>query len=100
MQQLFDRLGSIKSPVLGLFGDRDVSIPAGTIQQFDDLLGKIGVHHEVIVYPNSGHAFFRDIDPVSYRPEAARDAWLRVTKFFAENLKPSPEKAKKAALKN
>jgi carboxymethylenebutenolidase len=87
MQQLFDRLGSLKSPVLGLFGDQDKSIPAGTIEEFNELLGKIGVHHEVIVYPQSGHAFFRDTDPRSYRPEAARDAWGRVTNFFAENLK-------------
>jgi carboxymethylenebutenolidase len=86
MQQLFDQLGTLKSPVLGLFGDKDVSIPVGTVEQFDQLLGKIGVHHEVIVYPDSGHAFFRDSDPNVYRPEAAKDAWVRVTKFFAKNL--------------
>ncbi len=87
MQQLFDRLGNLKSPVLGLYGDQDVSVPAGTIEQFDKLLDKIGVQHEVVVYANSGHAFFRDLDPKSYRPDAAKDAWNRVTKFFAENLK-------------
>ena len=87
MQTLFDQLGSLKSPVLGLFGDRDVSIPVGTVEQFDQLLGKIGVHHEVIVYPDSGHAFFRDSDPNVYKPDAARDAWQRVVKFFAENLR-------------
>lgn len=37
--------------------------------------------------PDSGHAFFRDSDPNVYKPEAARDAWTRVTKFFKENLK-------------
>jgi carboxymethylenebutenolidase len=86
MQKLFDQLGSLKSPVLGLFGDKDLSIPVGTVQQFDQLLGRIGVHHEVIVYPDSGHAFFRDTDPNVYKPEASRDAWTRVTKFFADNL--------------
>lgn len=86
MQQLFDQLGALKCPVLGLFGDKDVSIPVGTVQQFDLLLDQIGVEHEVIVYPNSGHAFFRDSDPQAYKPEAARDAWLRVTKFFQDNL--------------
>ncbi|HTX90765.1 MAG TPA: dienelactone hydrolase family protein, partial [Anaerolineales bacterium] len=86
MQQLFDQFGTLKSPVLGLFGDKDVSIPAGTVEQFDQLLGKIGVHHEVIVYPDSGHAFFRDSDPSVYKPEAAKDAWQRVTKFFGKHL--------------
>ncbi len=86
MQQLFAQLGSLKSPVLGLFGDKDLSIPVGTVEQFDRLLGKIGVHHEVIVYPDSGHAFFRDSDPNVYKPAAARDAWTCVTKFFKHNL--------------
>ena len=86
MQQLFDQLGSLKSPVLGLFGDQDMSIPVGTVEEFDRLLVTMGLEHEVIVYPNSGHAFFRDRDPKSYRPEAARDAWQRVTDFFARKL--------------
>jgi carboxymethylenebutenolidase len=86
MQQIFDQLGSLKSPVLGLYGDQDQSIPVGTIEEFDKLLDKIGVEHEVVVYPNSGHAFFRDSDPAAYRPEAAKDAWERVTKFFEKNL--------------
>jgi carboxymethylenebutenolidase len=86
MQQLFDQLGGLKAPVLGLFGDQDVSIPAGTIQEFDRLLDTLGLEHEVIVYPNSGHAFFRDLDPQAYRPEAAKDAWGRVTKFLAKHL--------------
>ncbi|OJX43780.1 MAG: hypothetical protein BGO78_02090 [Chloroflexi bacterium 44-23] len=86
MQLIFDQLGSLKSPVLGLFGDEDQSIPAGTIQEFEKILDKIGVEHEVIVYPNAGHAFFRDSDPKVYRPEAAKDAWDRVVKFFGEKL--------------
>ena len=86
MQQLFDQLGNLHAPVLGLFGDKDQSIPVGTIEEFDKLLDKTGLQHEVIVYPNSGHAFFRDNDPNSYRPEASKDAWERVTKFFAKNL--------------
>ena len=86
MQQLFDQLDDLKSPVLGLFGDQDVSIPAGTIEEFGNLLGKLGLPHEIVVYPNSGHAFFRDSDPTVYKPEAAKDAWSKVTKFFAEYL--------------
>lgn len=86
MQQVFDQLPAIKAPLLGLFGDKDQSIPVGTIEEFDKLLDKIGVEHEVVVYPNSGHAFFRDSDPSVYKPEASKDAWERVTKFFNKNL--------------
>ena len=86
MQQVFDRLGTLKSPVLGLYGDQDQTFPPGTLEQFDLLLDKVGVEHEVIVYPNAGHAFMRDSDPSTYRPEAAKDAWERTTKFLAKNL--------------
>jgi carboxymethylenebutenolidase len=87
MQTVFDQLRSnLKAPVLGFFGDADESIPAGTIEEFDKLLEEVGVEHEVITYPNSGHAFFRDSDPGVYKPEAARDAWERTKKFFARHL--------------
>jgi carboxymethylenebutenolidase len=87
MQTTFDQLRTnLKAPVLGLFGDADVSIPAGTVAEFDKLLDEVGVEHEVITYPKSGHAFFRDSDPSVYIPEASKDAWERVKKFFAKHL--------------
>jgi carboxymethylenebutenolidase len=87
MQNLFDQLDRLRSPVLGLFGDQDQSIPVGTVDEFDRLLAKIGVEHEIVVYPNSGHAFFRDTDPAVYKPEAAKDAWRRTSEFFAAHLR-------------
>ncbi|HEX8992239.1 MAG TPA: dienelactone hydrolase family protein [Anaerolineales bacterium] len=86
MQNVFDQLVDLKAPVLGLYGDQDKSIPIGTIEEFDKLLEKQGVPHEIVVYPNSGHAFFRDHDPSAYRPAAAKDAWERLQKFFASHL--------------
>lgn len=87
MQQIFGRMHGFKAPaVLGLFGDQDVSIPAGTIQEFDRVLDETGVEHQILTYPNSGHAFFRDTDPATYRPQAAADAWERVTLFFQDHL--------------
>ena len=88
MQTIFDELrANLKSPVLGLFGDADQSIPVGTVEQFSKLLEEINVEHEVIVYPNSGHAVFRDSDPSVYKPEASKDAWERVKTFFAKHVK-------------
>ncbi|MCC6261319.1 MAG: dienelactone hydrolase family protein [Anaerolineales bacterium] len=87
MQQVFpDLRKQLKSPILGFFGDEDLSIPAGTIEEFDQLLDEVGVEHEVITYPNSGHAFFRANDPSVYKPEAAQDAWEKVQHFFAKHL--------------
>jgi carboxymethylenebutenolidase len=90
MQQLFDQLHLLKAPVLALFGDRDQSIPEGTIRKFDLLLDRLGLEHEIVVYPDSGHAFFRDSDPRVYRPEAARDAWERTTRFFFGHMPTRP----------
>ncbi len=87
MQHVFDQLGNLKEPVLGLYGDQDKSIPKGTVEEFDQLLNKQGTPHEIVVYPNAGHAFFRDRDPNKYRPEAAKDAWERVQKFLAKYLR-------------
>ncbi len=88
MQAIFDELRkTLKAPVLGFFGDADVSIPAGTVEEFDKLLDEVGVEHEIIVYPNSGHAFFRDSDPKVYIPEASKDAWERAVIFFGKHLK-------------
>lgn len=87
MQTIFDQMSSLRAPVLGLFGDADQSIPVGTVEQFAKLLKSLGLEHEVIVYPNSGHAFFRDSDPKVYKPEASKDAWERVKMFFAKHLK-------------
>jgi carboxymethylenebutenolidase len=86
MQQLFERLGALACPVLGLFGDKDVSIPAGTVEEFGRILDRIGVEHEIVTYPDSGHAFFRDSDPSVFKPEASKDAWDRATRFFAAHL--------------
>ena len=87
MQQIFDQMSVLKAPVLGMFGDADVSIPPGTIQEFEKILEKLGLEHTIVVYPNSGHAFFRDSDPSVYRPEASKDAWERATGFFGKYLR-------------
>jgi carboxymethylenebutenolidase len=87
MQETFGELRKkLKAPVLGFFGDADGSIPPGTVQEFEKVLDEVGVEHEVITYPNSGHAFFRDSDPTVYKADAAKDAWERTKKFFRKNL--------------
>lgn len=86
MQVLFDQLDGLRSPVLGLYGDADTSIPSGTIEQFDRILDERGLEHEIVVYPRAGHAFFRDQDPASFRPEASADAWARTMSFLGRHL--------------
>ncbi len=88
MQTIFDQLrANLKAPVLGFFGDAAVSIPVGPVEEFDKLLDTVGVEHEIIMYPHSGHAFLRDSDPSVYIPEASKDAWERAKKFFGRHLR-------------
>jgi carboxymethylenebutenolidase len=87
MNALFGRMDSLKCPVLGFFGDADVSIPAGTIDEFRSILQKNEVEHRITVYPDSGHAFFRDSDPAVYKPAASADAWDQLKGFLAKHLK-------------
>src|SRR5512140_3006916 len=66
MQNVFGQLSGVKSPILGVYGDQDKSIPKVTVEEFDKLLDGIGVPHEIVIYPGAGHAFFRDHDPKTY----------------------------------
>lgn len=88
MNVLFDKMDRWTIPVVGFFGDADQSIPRGTIEEFQAILKRQGVDHAVTVYPDSGHAFFRDSDPTVYKPVAAADAWKQVTAFFGRHLVP------------
>ena len=92
MHLLFDELHRLEAPVLGLFGERDQSIPKGTVQEFGRILDSLGIAHEIVVYPDCGHAFFRDTDPSVYHPAAAQDAWERTRAFFALHLGPGAVK--------
>jgi carboxymethylenebutenolidase len=93
MQVLFDRLGALRCPVLGLFGEDDGSIPVGTIDEFKRRLAGLAIEHQVVIYPNAAHAFMREGDPRAYRPEAAADAWQRALAFFGRHLLGAGERA-------
>jgi carboxymethylenebutenolidase len=79
------RAGSIKGKIICLFGADDAMIPADQRNTIEVALKD--VRHEIVVYPGAGHAFFRDADPTKHRPEAAKDAWERVKRLFAEELR-------------
>jgi carboxymethylenebutenolidase len=78
--EVTDRIGS---PVLGLFGGADGSIPADTIAAFDAALGTAGVEHELVTYPGAPHSFF-DRKAAEYGHDSA-DAWQRILGFVAEH---------------
>jgi carboxymethylenebutenolidase len=79
-----DVVGSIKPPVLGLYGGQDQGIPLATVEQMRAALKAAGNKSEIIVYPDAPHGFNADYRP-SYRKEAASDAWSRMLDWFKQH---------------
>jgi len=81
-----DLAAQIKTPVLGLFGEEDLGIPADDVKEMEAALKAFGQTAEFVLYPGAPHAFFADYRP-SYRSEAAADAWRRCLAWFNKYLK-------------
>jgi len=79
-----DIVGDLKAPVLGLYGGADTGIPVDTVEQMREALKKAGKKAEIIVYPDTPHAFHADYRP-SYRKEQAEDGWKRLVAWFKAN---------------
>jgi carboxymethylenebutenolidase len=77
---------TLRTPWLGLFGDRDGSIPVDDVEALRAALVDAPVDTDVVRYPDAEHGFFCDLRP-SYAPDAAADAWPRTLTWF-ERLDP------------
>jgi carboxymethylenebutenolidase len=79
----------LHGPVLGLYGAQDTSIPVADVEKMKGLLAQGNDNakaSEMVVYPNSGHAFLADYRP-SYNEADAKDGWKRMVAWFAQYLK-------------
>jgi carboxymethylenebutenolidase len=79
-----DVAGSLKAPVLGLYGGADAGIPAESVEQMRAGLRAAKSASEIVVYPGAPHGFHADYRD-SYREEAARDGWSRLLAWFAKH---------------
>ena len=81
-------IARIKAPVLGNYGGEDKGPSPDDVRAFEAAMKKAGKAVDVKLYPGAGHAFANPNNPwKGYREEAAKDAWSRVTAFFARHLK-------------
>ena len=81
-----DELGNLATngPVLGIFGEKDSSIPLRDVESFSDALHDIGADSTITVYPEMGHAFVKSS---TYRDEgAAGQAWDELIGFLKRHL--------------
>jgi carboxymethylenebutenolidase len=82
-----DVAGSLKVPVLGLYGAADSGIPLETIDRMKEALASApppGNESQFVIYPGASHAFFADYRP-SYHEASATDAWTRCQEWFTKH---------------
>ena len=81
-----ETLSKIKWPVLGIFGDKDESIPVATVEQFEDALTKNGITNEIYIFEGVGHAFANPSGD-NYAPNETKNAWQKTLTFLNKYLK-------------
>jgi len=79
-------LANLQAPVLGIYAERDKSVPPESVRELERQLKELGKSVEMHIYPDTDHAFFNDQRPAVYNAKAAADAWRRVIQFFAKHL--------------
>ena len=71
----------VKEPVLGLYGAEDTGIKVEQVKDMEARLKAAGKTAEFHIYDGAPHGFHADYRG-SYREEAAKDAWARMTAWF------------------
>jgi carboxymethylenebutenolidase len=79
-----DVAAGLKAPVLGLYGGSDQSIPNSDVEKMQSALKQAGGTSNLVLYPDTPHAFFADYRP-SYREEQARDGWKRLLAWLKDH---------------
>ncbi len=79
-----DVVASLKAPVLGLYGAADTGIPVESVEKMRAALKAAGKPSEIVLYPDTPHAFYADYRP-SYRKDKADDAWKKLIDWFKKN---------------
>lgn len=81
-----DRLGSIRAPVLGLYGENDARVNA-TIAPADSAMRALGKSYQHAIFPGAGHGFVRQQEGQNGANLAATQAaWPRAVAFFRQHL--------------
>jgi len=78
-------LAGLKVPTLFIAGKRDAWINPEKVNTLKEVAAKHNLPVEVVSY-DADHAFFNDTRPAVYNPEAAADAWRRVSEHFKIHL--------------
>jgi carboxymethylenebutenolidase len=76
----------LHAPVIGLYGEKDMSIPLETVEQMREKLAAANDPSEIVVYPGANHGFQADYRAALYHKEAAEDGWRRMLAWFERHV--------------
>jgi carboxymethylenebutenolidase len=82
---LVDLAPRLRAPWLGLFGDRDHSIPVDDVEQLRAAAAQSSSVTEVVRYGDAGHGFHCG-QRGDYHAASAHDAWRRTQEWFSTHL--------------
>lgn len=79
-------LGTVRAPVLGLYGGNDARINA-SIPAADSALRASGKTYQPVIFPGAGHGFLRQQDgQAGANLAATREAWPKTLAWFRQYL--------------
>jgi carboxymethylenebutenolidase len=81
-----DLTAQLNAPLLGLFGNDDMSPSPAQVNQHEEALKAAGKTYQFHRYDGAGHGFMY-YQGMSYRPQAAMDGWNKVVAWFDQYLK-------------
>ncbi len=84
-EQDVDKLKTLETDVLGIFGSRDKGINPESVKQFEEAMQKAGEKVTVKMY-DADHAFANPSNP-GYDKEATADAYKRALSYLKDRLK-------------
>jgi carboxymethylenebutenolidase len=76
---------NLNAPIIGLFGNDDMSPNPDQVNQHEAALKEYGKTYQFHRYDGAGHGFFY-YQGMSYRPQAAIDGWNKVEDWFKQYL--------------
>jgi len=83
---LLELAPAIRCPWLGLFGDKDPTIPVEHVEALREAVAKAPVPTQIVRYPEAGHGFHCDARPANYHGPSAKDAWQRTLDWLGHYL--------------
>jgi carboxymethylenebutenolidase len=79
-------LPNLHAPVLGLYAEKDGFVTPESVRELESKLKELGKQIDVVIYPDTDHAFFNDSRLEVYDEKAAVDAWQRSIDFLHKHL--------------